>query len=326
MTKGLGSANPRAGQLVWGSWTPISGVPGSEVAVAIVQGVEDGPTLWIQASLHGNEFDATIAVQRFIRAIEPKELRGTVIALPVANAAAHKAASRITPSDGKDPNRQFPGRANGSESERLAFALSSAIAARASTFIDVHSSTETFLGIDHAIYMAGSGEVASTAADLARASELAVVWESTGGWLEGASYNWAAKQGIPSVLVDVGLLTDVGAIDARVAGLVNILARLGMVRADSPRPPVLQFVVRDPEWVIASSEGLIVDAQPIGAVINHGTPVFSTVDRTGEVIQTARCPEDHGLVITTRRIRRVAAGMEVISIGRILASPEATPV
>ncbi|HKV45296.1 MAG TPA: succinylglutamate desuccinylase/aspartoacylase family protein, partial [bacterium] len=122
--------------------------------VAIVSGAESGPTLWLQGAIHGNEIDSAVLVQKVIAAVDPGTLRGTLIAIPVVNTPAYTTCQRDMPQDGKDANRQFPGRPNGSYSEQLAYAIATSVEAHADFLIDVHSSTETFLALSHCVYYA----------------------------------------------------------------------------------------------------------------------------------------------------------------------------
>ena len=84
----LGTVRASRGARVWGTWSVLPDVAESEVALAIVQGAADGPTLWVQGCIHGDESDGALTVHGLVAALDPTRLRGTVIAIPVVNAAA----------------------------------------------------------------------------------------------------------------------------------------------------------------------------------------------------------------------------------------------
>ena len=87
-------------------------------------GAGDGPTLCLIAGIHGAEYPPIEAVIRFCRQLDPAELRGRLVALPVVNLPAFwERTPFVCPRDGKNPNRVFPGDANGTFSEALAHHL-----------------------------------------------------------------------------------------------------------------------------------------------------------------------------------------------------------
>ncbi len=314
----VGSVKP--GTSGWSVWRPLEENADSEVPVAVLVGENPGPTLWIQGALHGNEFDAAIATQAALRGIRLEDLRGTVIGLPVVNGIGHRAGARVLPGDGKDPNRQFPGDPQGTDSERLAFALSSALANHATYFVDVHSSTETFLGIDHTIYLVADNPTATLSRQMAQASGTAVMWESTGGWLQGSAYIWAANRGIPSVLLDVGEIQGFSHVDQAASGLLGVLRGLDMLPHVSASGLSEFITVRDPEWIRAQAPGLLTHSVRIGSEVHEGTELFRVLDLDGRELQTASCPFSDGVVVTIRRPHQARVDEDVVSIGRRVGS------
>jgi predicted deacylase len=310
----------------WSLWRPLEENADSEVPIAVLVGENPGPTLWLQGALHGNEFDAAVATQAALREIRLGDLRGTVIGLPVVNGISHHAGTRVLPGDGKDPNRQFPGDPHGTDSERLAFALSSGLANHATYFVDVHSSTETFLGIDHTIYLVADDPTAKISRQMAQASGTAVMWESTGGWLQGSSYIWAANRGIPSILLDVGEIREFGQVAHAASGLLGVLRALDMLPRDSVAGQREFLTVRDPEWMRAQAPGLLTHSVGIGAEVEEGTTLFRVLDLNGQELQTASCPFNDGVVVTIRRPHQAHVDEDVVSIGRrVRSSPSDLP-
>lgn len=78
----------------------------------VLSGREDGPTLLITSMLHGEEWFSTLIIRELIRTLDLSKLRGTIIAIPVANESAFNTASRcvLDNSDEPDANRSFDGR------------------------------------------------------------------------------------------------------------------------------------------------------------------------------------------------------------------------
>src|ERR1043166_6288438 len=90
-----------------------SGAP-LTVPVIVVRGAEDGPTFGVISGVHGDEALAPLAIGRFARELDPAELRGTIIVVPIANTAAFDNRTRVNPWDNVDLVRIWPGRDDGS--------------------------------------------------------------------------------------------------------------------------------------------------------------------------------------------------------------------
>jgi predicted deacylase len=271
--------------------------------------------------MHGDEYDGVLTVQHLIGSLQAARLRGTVTALPVANAAAFAQASRVVPSDGQDLNRQFPGDPVGTPGQRLADALWTMIRAHADYVIDVHSSTQSLLGIAHAIYFADQTPASKMSGDLARRAGLPVVWQSTGTWLSNALYCRATQEGLPTVLADIGELNErSGDVERAVAGLQNMLRHIGVLDGDSPDSGAY-WVVKDPQWLKADHSGLLMELANVGTRLRRGERAFRITDARGDQVQEGRCPEDDALAITIRRGRPVLAGQEVVSLGSVVQAP-----
>lgn len=313
-------AGAERGQTVWKRWRPIPTEASSEVEVAIVTGAEPGPTLWLEGAIHGNEIDSAIFVQKLIQAADPSRLRGTIIAVPVVNNAAFVACQRDSPADGKDTNRLFPGRADGSYSERLADAIRASVEQHADYVVDVHSSTETFLALSHALYFASNTDVSRQSQAFARRAWVDVIWESSGDYMASALYCWTVQHDIPTALLDVGDLDVAPGLDASTAGGLNMLAFAGMAPAPAhaTREP---YTVLDPRWVLADRAGIVVQYVTPGSRVNRGAKLFDVLDAKGNVVHTGVSPVDNGLVLTTRRLKRVGQGDWVISLGAVTRDP-----
>src|SRR3954453_10141201 len=108
-------------------------------SVITVTGAKSGPTLFVNAGLHGGEYPAIEAVIRLGRTLDPQEINGTVILMPVLNLPAFRNRTPfVCPIDNVNPNRVFPGDPNGSYSEQMVFSLVNEFVAHADAYIDLH--------------------------------------------------------------------------------------------------------------------------------------------------------------------------------------------
>jgi hypothetical protein len=113
---------------------------GTRIPVTIVRGTQSGPTLALIAGTHGSEVAPIVALQRLRAQINPAELRGTLLLVHVANMPSFLGRTiYYSPVDRKNLNRVYPGRAEGTVSERIANAITSEIIARADYVVDMHA-------------------------------------------------------------------------------------------------------------------------------------------------------------------------------------------
>lgn len=300
----------------WLVWRPILGLAESEVKLAVLRGSANGPTLWLQACLHGDEVDAALVAHHVAMRVDPRQIAGTVVILPVAHKRSFIAGQRYNPSEQEDINRCFPGNAKGSETERLAWALWSEITASADYLLDLHSSTTTYLGAAHAIYFESSSATSVVSRELARHSGLPILWESTGTWLSSALYVAATKKGIPSALLDVGDLSTQETLEVAVEGIVNVL-RYVQLLGEPPTISERQLVVRDPEWISSQADGMRVETALPGTRVRQGDVLFRVLGDEGEERECAVAKHADGLVVTVRRERVARVGLDVISVGSV---------
>ena len=90
------------------------------VPVMVARGIGDGPVLGVTAAVHGNELNGVSVIQRLFNEIDTKELRGTIVGIPVANIPAFIRKKRRF-NDGVDLNHIMPGKKNGNVSQVYAF-------------------------------------------------------------------------------------------------------------------------------------------------------------------------------------------------------------
>ena len=95
----------------------------ARIPVAIINGSEDGPVLYIQAASDGNELNGIAIIHHLLSSISPEKLRGGIIAVPIVNIFAFYFGQAYSIADGRKMNRCFPGRKNGTSSERVAYTL-----------------------------------------------------------------------------------------------------------------------------------------------------------------------------------------------------------
>ncbi|MGH7049270.1 MAG: deacylase, partial [Acetobacteraceae bacterium] len=108
------------------------------IPIVVVRNGE-GPTALFISGNHGDEYEGQVALCNLARSLSPERIKGRVIILPAANLPASLAGRRTSPIDNGNLNRSFPGRADGSVTEQIAFYIANELMPRADLICDLHS-------------------------------------------------------------------------------------------------------------------------------------------------------------------------------------------
>ena len=211
-----------------------------EMPVIEARGSQDGPRACLIAGIHGCEYASMEALTRFMARLDTDALRGSIVAAPIVNVTAFRGRSPfVTPEDGKNLNRCFPGRADGTHSEQLAHHVFTELISGSDLLIDLHGgdlveALEPFTLFD-------ASPVADRAEALARAYGLRYVIRGPEQRIEGTTSAAAADAGIPGITPEAGGcgLMEEDAIRAHTDGLANALRQAGMLDGEpaTPRRP-----------------------------------------------------------------------------------------
>lgn len=113
---------------------------GTFLPLTVVHGARPGPVLALVAGVHGSEYAPILALGRLQRLLDPAEVSGTVVMVHIANLPAFLGRTvYVSPGDGKNLNRVFPGVRDGTRTERIAYTLTEEVLARADAVLDIHS-------------------------------------------------------------------------------------------------------------------------------------------------------------------------------------------
>jgi predicted deacylase len=329
----LGTAVARPGEISFGYVEMLELPTGitERMPVILACGRADGPTFWVTANIHGNEYTGLLAVQRAITerlAGELDQLRGTVVAVPSLNPAGLR-VSRRQPyfDDHTDPNRTFPSRQHDDDEadaeppspyEQFSARLFEELRASADYHVDLHCAhalSMPFTLRDRVPYQdeAGRAEAERLAQQidgLARAFGLPVISEfaskryfreklhrSTGG---AAVY----EAHIPSITPELGAsnYVDPAGLRAAIAGVRNVLLWAGMLDGEPEAitwipQPQLGYPVRRENHPRAAASGILHLLHAPGDVVRAGDPVAELRDIWGRPVVT---DGDDGLIRTER--------------------------
>ncbi|MET9508617.1 succinylglutamate desuccinylase/aspartoacylase family protein [Streptomyces flavidovirens] len=216
------------------------------IPVTLINGARRGPRIVITAGMHGGEFTGVDAATRLSELLKPDEVSGQVIVCPVANPpAVYDGRLGVSPLDGVNINRVFPGDAEGGPTERLAAWLFAGLVGGADAYIDLHSG-----GIDETLHdfigyrLTGEPGLDEKTRHMAHALGIrdVVLGLNAEG---GNSHAAAARHGIPALLVETGDRgeRDPAAADRLVDALCGLLGELRVLDRASREPlPVREWV------------------------------------------------------------------------------------
>jgi len=284
-----------------------------EIPVIAIRGHEPGPTVWLHGCVHGNEYCGAFIIHRLLRALDPKVLKGTVIALPVLNITGFQRNQRMSPFEGYnggDLNRCFPGKPDGTLTEQMAYQIFRHLREHADYFVDMH--TAFTADTRWALFAPRDGELGGKAEAMARAFGFANTLPTPLDILGGSALIEAAKLGIPGLIVEAG---GVGAgfapetVADAAERLQNVLRRLGMLPGAVKDHGKLTFFSNF-AWCNATRGGLFRAAVKTGQRIAKGDIVGRYYDVHGDLVEEAKSPHA-GIVLAI-------AGGPVMPNGEIL--------
>lgn len=103
----------------------------------------DGPTALLTGANHGDEYEGPLALYELARTLKPTQVSGTVIIVPAMNYPAFRAGTRTSPIDKGNMNRSFPGRPDGTATQKIADYFQRELLPRADLVFDFHSGGRT---------------------------------------------------------------------------------------------------------------------------------------------------------------------------------------
>ncbi|HEY7501440.1 MAG TPA: M14 family metallopeptidase [Vicinamibacterales bacterium] len=270
---------------------------GTTIPISVIHGAKPGPVLALTAGVHGQEYAPVIALQRVLKSLDAKSLAGTVILVHVANMPSYLARTiYYAPADGKNLNRVFPGRADGTLSERIAFAITREVIERATHVIDVHcgDGNESLRPYTYWI-TTGAPNVAEAGKQMALAFGFDHIIVDRERPVDAAASiylsNTAITRGKPALTIESGGLarTDEESIAAIERGIAGVLKHLGM-RSDGPAPVANPILLQRSEVVRSGGTGIFYPAVERGHTVAQGTLIGRVTDFHGRTIEEIRAP------------------------------------
>lgn len=299
----LGTARSEPGKITRGT-VELGHYPDAPLtsAVMIATGTADGPTLWVQAGIHGPEIVGQLAIARFLRGLDLGVLRGRIACLMVANPLGFRAYNRLTPQDGMNLNRVFPGKPDGSVSEQLAHRVLELALATGDVMLDLHSGGDLTITPFYVVYHKGLGEASARSAALAKCVGSRLQWGSDEGWLKGAAFANFTKRGKPALIVESGggaRVSDQDLANHQTA-LTGLCQGLGMLPGTPPRANDIRYG-GNAIHLKAKIGGFWHPLVQPGEDVAEGQALGHVVDIFGDIVEVTTCSFPRGWIGSIRR-------------------------
>lgn len=318
----VGTAAAPRGQLARGTIeVPAGSDAALSIPVAVVHGARPGPVLAIVSGAHGTEYASIIAVERLIAELDPKAISGTVILVPLVNVPSfEQKIAHVNPVDGKSMNRFYPGKADGTQTERASLAITREVVEKSDHLIDLHGGD-----LDESLrpysYWTKTGNEKQDAMSremlLAFGLDTIIISADRPKDPAQSRYleNTASTRGKPSFTAEAGHAGTVEPRDVRALadGCVSVMRYLKMLDG----PPT---VVESPVWIetvstIASdATGIFYPLVTRGTYVQKGMKVGYVTDYLGKTLLEARAPES-GVVLFIRAVPSLTKGETIANIG-----------
>jgi predicted deacylase len=325
-TFSVGTATARRGQKVTGAIVVPAGVDaGTTIPVAVVHGAKPGPVLALVSGAHGTEYASIIALEKLIAILNPAEISGTVIIVPLVNIASfERKVPHVNPVDDKSMNRWYPGKMDGTQTDRASYLITKQVVEQCDHLIDLHGGD-----LDESLrpysYWTRTGnepqDRISREMVLAFGLDHIIISTERPKDPNASRYleNTATTRGKPSITAEAGHAGTVEPEDlsALIDGCLSVMRYLKMLPG-APSP------IEHPVWVekivtITSDQtGIFYPLVKRGTYVEQGMKVGYVTDYVGKTIFEARASAA-GVVLYVCAVPSMIKGATIANVGVVAA-------
>jgi predicted deacylase len=318
----VGTVTTAVGQKANGYIEVPAGVDaGTNIPVVVVNGAKPGPVLALVTGAHGTEYVSIIAVEKLIRELEPAEVSGTVILVPLVNVQSfEQKVPHVNPVDNKSMNRFYPGMMDGTQTDRALYLITKEVVDKCDYLIDYHGGDLDESLRPYAYWGAvGKAEQDRVSKQMVLAFGLdhIIIWGERPTDVNNTRYldNTASVRGKPAIVVEAGHAGTVESDD--VALLVN--GTLSTMRYLKMIPGEPHFI-ENPVWlekvvdVLADGPGIWYPLVKRGTYVQEGMKLGYITDYFGKVIQEPRAPVS-GVVLHVNAVPSLKKDVNIADLG-----------
>lgn len=274
-----------------------AGDEGTTLPISVINGTRPGPVLALVAGVHGQEYTPILALQKLLQSIDPKTLTGTVIMVHVANMPSYLARTiYYSPVDKQNLNRVFPGKPDGTISERIAHVITTEVIERATHVIDIHCGDGNESLRPYLYWITtGKPEVAQAGREMALAFGMDHIVVDRERPTDAAASiylsNTAITRGKPALTIESGGMAEIDTdsilrIERGVAGLLKHLK----MRSDGPAPVSAPVLLERTEVLRSGFTGIFYPLVEKGQTVAQNATIGRITDFHGKVLEEIRAP------------------------------------
>lgn len=295
------------------------------IAMHIVAGVESGPTLGLVATEHGDEILGMDIIRQIITTIDPKELSGQIVALPVANPLSFATQTYYTPIDGFNMWYEYPGTMENWLTRKMVYKIAHEVVDNLDYLICLHGAG-TCSSVNDFIYIMRDLPLTEKIVELSKVFGQEILYlgpSSPEGRVSIVEY--AAKLGVPSVLSELGtyLLWPSETkkfLEIGVRGVENVMKHLDMIPGD-PEPPERQIMLKERTTYFSMHGGIYLPrygVEDLGKAFPKGTLLGTTVNpHSFKQLEKITVPYDEGVMFMVRGRSRIQPGEYILHVGNM---------
>ncbi|MBT4983888.1 MAG: succinylglutamate desuccinylase/aspartoacylase family protein [Ilumatobacter sp.] len=277
----------------------------------VLHGPVDGPTVWLSAAVHGDEVAGVEIIRRVLANLNPRKLRGTVLAVPIVNVHGFLSGDRYLP-DRRDLNRSFPGSEHGSLAGRIANLFMKQIVQRCDVGIDLHT------GSDHRTNLPQIRADLDDPATRTLAEAFGAPFMLHAKLRDGSMRAAATAAGATVLLFEGG---EAWRIDEEAAvvgsrGIRRVLHQLDMIDDDDVQVLPVPVESRSSGWVRARRSGIASMHVGLGDAVARGDTLATIHDSVGVRVSSMKANRT-GLVIGHSRQPLVNQGDAIVHIADV---------
>ena len=320
----VGSASAAPGQKATGTIdVPAGSDAATQIPVIVIRGANPGPTLALVSGAHGTEYASIIALEGLISGLDPLQISGTVILVPLVNIASfEQKVPHVNPVDNKSMNRFYPGKEDGSQTERASFLIAKEVVDKSDYVIDFHGGDldESLRPYSYWVVTGNKKEDAfSKQMVLAFGLDHIIISDDRPKDLQATRYldNTAAMRGKPTITVEAGYAGTVETDDvaALVQGTRSVMRFLKMLPG-APHPIDHPVWIKSLGEVTSPVDGIFYPLVKRDTFVEAGRKLGDVTDFFGKVIFEARAPVS-GIMLHICAVPSMKKGDNIANIGVI---------
>jgi len=247
-----------------------------------------GPTALLTGANHGDEYEGPIALQELALTLSPENISGTVIIVPAFNYPAFRAGTRTSPIDKGNLNRSFPGRPDGSVTEKIADYFERTLIPMADIVLDFHSGGKTLdfvpFAASHVLENKQQEQACMTAVQAFNAPYSVKLLEIDNVGMYDTAVENQGKVFVSTELGGGGSATAKTVAIAK-KGVKNLLIHAGILKGEPETAPTINLDMPDGDcFVFSEHAGMFEPLVDLGQPINKGDAIARvwSCERNGE--------------------------------------------